>query len=521
MLVIIIIGSSLSYAKYVIDCSKIAVNLEIDRTKPVGEVKYSTKEITNGDVIATINLSEPILEVDGWELSEDGLTLTKTYDANFTETIKIIDLSGNENTVDINIQNIDKTPPVIEIINIQNTNVGYENYANKTHKVTATIKITDMEINSNIDITNISVLVGEYKNICAKTLKNLTKTRTQITFDLELEQLEDNGSLELFIPDGFVTDVAGNSSKQTMLKTGITIDNIAPTANYSQEILQSGKVRAYATGNEGLRHLDKWNLSEDKRVLSKDFPANVSYFVTITDFAQNTSEVEINITGATYIVLTYASHNSEVGWTYGYGNYNIAGKEAINKNPKYKTEALAFRITGGVDSNFVKVRGYVYSHWNYLSDYGRCQRTGYKYKLRGAPTSNGGSYYTMGQAELSTIEGMQYIQLGGSGINGINCVDYDGNNPIPYDALYDNSGGIYPYGVSGLEIALADYSELSVVYQILVNGVGWLDAQYNGRMTMQAQNKPMSAIRVAIIPNSELESLLELWNKDTGTYNMK
>ena len=101
------------------------------------------KIIDNKDVIVTVQLSEPIQEVEGWELSEDKLTLTKPYTENKTEEIIITDLSGNTNTVKIEVNNIDKNPPKIEITNIKNTNTGYENYANKTHTITATIKINN------------------------------------------------------------------------------------------------------------------------------------------------------------------------------------------------------------------------------------------------------------------------------------------------------------------------------------------------------------------------------------------
>ena len=40
-------------------------------------------------------------------------------------------------------------------------------------------------------------------------------------------------------------------------------------------------------------------------------------------------------------------------------------------------------------------------------------------------------------------------------------------------------------------------------------------------MTMLAYNKPMSAIRVALVPNTEKQYVIDLWNKDVGTSNMK
>ena len=55
----------------------------------------------------------------------------------------------------------------------------------------------------------------------------------------------------------------------------------------------------------------------------------------IEDYAGNKTIVNVDITQATYINIVYASHNSNVGWTFGYGNYDIAGSQAIKENPKF------------------------------------------------------------------------------------------------------------------------------------------------------------------------------------------
>ena len=509
---ILILTCSISQAKYVLYSDVIAARLEIDRTKPIGIVNYSTQEMTTEDVEVVVNLSEPINKVDGWELSEDGLTMNKIYKQNNTEVITIVDLSGNENWVKINVQNIDRNKPVISLVSIQNSNIDYLNYAKNTHIITAKIKITDMKINSNIDESKIDIIVNSNTNICTKKVENLEKAYEEITFDLLIQNIEGNGLLKIKIPSQFVTDMAGNSSEEIVFDTDINIDNIKPEGNYSQEVLQNGKVRAKIDTSEEIRSLDGWSTT-DKRIFIKDFPANVSYITKITDYAGNEAEVEVNVTSATYIVLTYASHNSEVGWTYGLGNYDIAGGEAVKKNPKYKTEALAFRITGGVSTSFVKIRAYVHTFWNNLSNYGKCVDTGYKYKI--GETED----MTMDFERLSTIEGKKYMQCGGSGINRPYEPDYDGNNPITTDAV-GHPSYTYPYGVSEILMDLQDYSELSIVYQILVNGKGWLNVATNGEVTTAGRELPMSAIREAIIPNSEKEDLMSLWNKDIGTYNV-
>lgn len=105
MILIISITPYTSHGKYMIDRSITVATLNIDRTKPVGVVSYSSQKSINTDVLVTVNLSEPICEVEGWNLSEDKLTLTKTYNQNANDTLAIVDLSGNESIVKIDIKN--------------------------------------------------------------------------------------------------------------------------------------------------------------------------------------------------------------------------------------------------------------------------------------------------------------------------------------------------------------------------------------------------------------------------------
>ena len=42
--------------------------------------------------------------------------------------------------------NIDRTNPDIELVSIENSNIGYESYANKTHTITIKVKITDKNL---------------------------------------------------------------------------------------------------------------------------------------------------------------------------------------------------------------------------------------------------------------------------------------------------------------------------------------------------------------------------------------
>lgn len=82
-----------------------------ETTPPIAEVSYSSTELTNQNVIATITSKEKeqLQEIEGWTLSKDKLTLTKEYSVNTTEIITVKDLAGNEVRVKIEIDNIDKT----------------------------------------------------------------------------------------------------------------------------------------------------------------------------------------------------------------------------------------------------------------------------------------------------------------------------------------------------------------------------------------------------------------------------
>ena len=107
-----------SFAKYVFTESIIAANIDIDRTKPKVEVTYSEENFTKEKVIVTITANEEIKEIEGWKLQEDKKTLIKEYEENVVEEIEIQDLSGNKTIQTINVNQIDKEAPIIQISNI-------------------------------------------------------------------------------------------------------------------------------------------------------------------------------------------------------------------------------------------------------------------------------------------------------------------------------------------------------------------------------------------------------------------
>lgn len=420
-----------------------------------------------------------------------------------------------ENQFEIANLNIDGTKPKIELISINNTNKGYESYANKTHTITIKVKITEKNIqNIYFDKEHIKIkLDNNIINLDSMKLTKLEDVQDGKIYQIQLNNISGNGKLKINILEGTVVDKGDLKNDNHEIDTKITIDNVAPKGSLSETKISNGKVKGSVKLSEKIRKIDGWNFSQDNLKIEKEFTNNISYELPITDYAGNTAIVGVSITQATYINVIYASHNSVVGWSFGYGNYDVAGKDAIAVKSVYKTEALAFNISGNVDADFVQARSYIYTYWGEGS-YGKCTTSGVVYNYGYNPTN--GSYKSMKSTDLVNLGGKKYFQLGGSGINGSLNTDLNGNGAIP-----NSIAGQYKYGISGINLKLKDYSQFSVIYQILIDKVGWIKACSDGQECMYAKDKPMSAFRIALIPKSEKQYVLDTWNKDVGTFNLK
>ena len=230
----------------------------IDKEKPIVEVKYSTKEQTLNDVIVTIEANEELQEVEGWQLSDDKKTLTKTYTKNGEETITIKDLAGNNIEETIKVENIDKEKPEHE--------VKYSTTLSTNEDVTVTITANE-----------------EIKSIEGWTLsedkKVLTKTYTENTEETIT-----------------IKDVAGNSASETTIKIN-NIDKIKPEINISYSITEITNQDIIVTiiANKEIKEIEGWNLSTDKKELKKKFTSNTEENITISDLAGNTISDTIKI----------------------------------------------------------------------------------------------------------------------------------------------------------------------------------------------------------------------------------
>ena len=58
-----------------------------------------------------------------------------------------------------------------------------------------------------------------------------------------------------------------------------------------------------------------------------------------------------------------------------------------------------------------------------------------------------------------------------------------------------------------------------IIYQILVDEVGWIEPKSDGVECVYKHNKPFSAIRIALIPKNQKEHIYKMWKEDIGTFN--
>lgn len=405
--------------------------------------------------------------------------------------------------------NIDRTKPKIELVNISNTNTEYPEYANNEDTINIKIKIIESNIkNVFLDSNHIKAMIDntqvEEKSIIISDLG-------QNIYQIQLKNLKENGKLKLDFLEGTVVDKGDLKNEEIMVDTKITIDNTAPTGNLIEKVISDGRVNAVINLSEKIRKIDGWKMSDNNLNIEKEFTNNISYELPIEDYAGNKAIVNVNITKATYIKIVYASHNSNIGWTYGYGNYDVAGGTAVKQNPKYKTEALAFNVSGNIDNDFVQANAYVHTYWG---EGGKARCTSFNIIYNHGYNPGKDTYKSMASNDLITLQGRKYFQLGGAGVNSLNQTDINGNNPVP-------GSGQYYYGISGIKMRLKDYAYFSIVYQVLVNNVGWISASSDGQECMYDKTKPISAFRVALIPKSEKQHIIDTWNKDVGTYSLK
>ena len=233
---------------------EIIVN-NIINDSPECKVSYSTIEQTSGDVIVTITSNREMKELDGWTLSEDKMTLTKTYSQNTEENLELEDIYGNKTTALISIKNIDKEKPILDI------SYSTKDLTNEKVKV---------EIKSNEELTK-----PEGWEISADG-----KTISKYYFENETTTLK-------------VQDLAGNETEIEIKIENIDKEKPQTRVEYEEK---DEKVIVSIISNEELQEVEGWTLSKDKKTLTKTYSENKKEVIDVKDLAGNITEVSVAVT---------------------------------------------------------------------------------------------------------------------------------------------------------------------------------------------------------------------------------
>lgn len=403
---------------------------------------------------------------------------------------------------------IDRCKPNIELIDIVSSNAGYPTYANKTHLISGHIKITEKNIVRNDLLPdNIKVTVDD-KFITPefKSFSLVSENTTEKIYEFSFTNTTGDGSLLLVIPEGIVEDKSGLFNEQKYLFTGIYIDNTPPVATFQEISSSDNKSKAEITSNETLRPISGWNISSNYKILSKEFTNYISYSLPILDWAQNSSEVLIDIKNATNLILEYATYDDYSKLTVVSAG-SISAPKTISSDSLCKSEIILMRISGDINSNLLQGRAYVYTHWG-NGACGICRYSELSYYDGYNPASNS-EWITIGSSNLLIHKGTIFSQFGGCGLNVANATASNVKIPIPIDIAKQ-----YLYGISGIQFQLKDSSDYSVVYQSYVKNVGWLQASCDGEENLYQHDKPISAFRINLVPKSEKQYFLDYWNRD-------
>ena len=110
--------------------TKAEVNVtNIEKQELEAIVTYDIEDWTNKNVTATITANKPLKpQDDEWQLSENKMELTKTFDKNYLGNVEIESEAGNKKQVEVKIENIDKMEPTKPTLDVVYAEEGENNW---------------------------------------------------------------------------------------------------------------------------------------------------------------------------------------------------------------------------------------------------------------------------------------------------------------------------------------------------------------------------------------------------------
>lgn len=398
---------------------------------------------------------------------------------------------------------IDNSPPEIELISFSNSNTIYPSYANKTHTITAKIRVIEEHIKEvNFDYSHIKVKVGnKFVSVKFKKISYTTPSSKERIYEIVFTNVPNDGNLSLCFLENSVIDEASQSNIPKTFNSNILIDNTAPIATFSEQALDDGYSKGIVNINESVQPVNGWDISSNNMSLSRSFSNPIEYELPIKDFAQNPSSALVSIKNATNIVFEYGIFDGGNNDMHIVEAGKISGESLISSNSIYKAEALFVRTSGNIDNSLLRGKAFLYTYYGEGSS-ASCRYSELLYNYGYNPQIG---LRTINKDHWANVLGRYFTEFGGAGVN----FSTNGQDAIPEEIAKQ-----YLFGLSSVAFSLSSYSEYSIVYQIYVKDIGWLPVKYNGEETMYRFDKPFCAIRMNIVPNSERQYLIDYWNKD-------
>ena len=260
--------------------SNITINVtQINKKGPKLEISYQYIS-SNNTVKATVK-SDKVLGATkkSWTLSKDKLSYTNVFKDNTKYATTFEDKWGNKSSITINVTQIDKTGPKLEI--------SYE-YSATNNTVKATVK-------SNEELS--------------ATKKSWKLSSDKLTYSYEFK---DNANYTTTFADKW-----GNESK---IQININqIDRIAPKVTVQYVLNNNNTVTVKLISNEALKPTKKsWTFSADKKTYTYTFNKDTDYATTLEDLAGNGTVVRIrykvkvyNYAGSPNITVKYLYTSNE------------------------------------------------------------------------------------------------------------------------------------------------------------------------------------------------------------------
>ena len=269
----------------------------IDKTAPVcDEVEYSTKDLTKGNVKATIWANEEIVpnneiqytkckRVDENEKVKYGLTIY--INENTSNVITVKDLAGNTTDVNVEISNIDKQLKGLTVKNDKTT------VTNKSYKIKIQADEAINLVQNKVDLASKLKFKTAANNVSDVPLFVIAEN------DENDEDLDNYIELELTEPASGVLDVVDNAGneEQILIDTSM-IDIDKPNVEESKTQNSEESVTVTLKCNEPIlvpEDSNGWLLDEDGQTLTKTYYSNQDEIVSISDLAGNVTEHQINV----------------------------------------------------------------------------------------------------------------------------------------------------------------------------------------------------------------------------------